>query len=408
MERTVEISKNEPVANQAVEIVERKGIGHPDSICDAVMDRISVALSREYMKRFGAVLHHNIDKGLLVAGQVEKGFGGGRVIKPMELIVGDRATFALGKSKVPVVEIARQTVKAWFKENLPRVNPEKHLKTRVVLRPGSVELSDIFDRRGRGRLKGANDTSAACGYAPSTATEDAVLSIERLINSPAFKLRYPETGEDVKVMGVRRGSELDLTVACPLMAGLIGSEAAYFRKKKEVREALVKSLSGFPFSKITLNLNCLDAKGRGVKGVYLSLLGTSAEDADSGQVGRGNRVNGVISLMRPMGTEAAAGKNPITHVGKIYSVLAHRMAAEIYQRVGGLKEVSVWLVSEIGRPIDQPRQVYVQVIAGGRVVRGRRAGQADIEKNVSVIADEFLSGIGPFTEELARGEHPVC
>ena len=400
MERTVEISKNEPVANQAVEIVERKGVGHPDSICDAVMDRISVALSREYMKRFGAVLHHNIDKGLLVAGQVEKGFGSGRVVKPMELIVGDRATFALGKTKVPVVDIARQTVKAWFKENLVHVDPEKHLKTRVVLRPGSVELSDIFDRRGR--LKGANDTSAACGYAPFTPTEDAVLSIERFINSPAFKLRYPETGEDVKVMGVRRGSELDLTVACPLMAGLIGSEAAYFRKKKEVREALVKSLSGFPFSKITLNLNCLDAKGRGVKGVYLSLLGTSAEDADSGQVGRGNRVNGVISLMRPMGTEAAAGKNPVTHVGKIYSVLAHRMAAEIYQRVDGLKEVSVWLVSEIGAPINEPRQVYVQVISG------KRAGQADIEKNVSVIADEFLSGIGPFTEELARGEHPVC
>lgn len=406
MERTVEISGNVPVADQAVEIVERKGVGHPDSICDAVMDRISVALSREYMKRFGAVLHHNIDKGLLVAGQVEKGFGSGRVIKPMELIVGDRATFELGRKKVPVVEIARQTVKAWFKENLPRVNPEKHVKTKVVLRPGSVELADIFERRGR--LKGANDTSAACGYAPFTPTEEAVFSTERFINSPAFKLRFPETGEDVKVMGVRRGSELDLTVACPLLAGLIESEAAYFRKKKEVREALVKFLSGFPFSKITLYLNCLDAKGRGVKGVYLSLLGTSAEDADSGAVGRGNRVNGVISLMRPMGTEAAAGKNPITHVGKIYSVLAHRMAAEIYQRVDGLKEVSVWLVSEIGAPIDEPRQVFVQVIAGGRGGRGRKTRQADIEKNVSVVADEFLSGIGPFTEELARGEHPVC
>lgn len=403
MEKTIEISGCEPVSQQAVEIVERKGLGHPDSICDAVMDRISVALSREYAKRFGAVLHHNIDKGLLVAGQVEKDFGGGRVIRPMELIVGDRATFSFGKSKVPVADIARQTVKAWFSENLPRVDAEKHLKTRVVLQPGSVELADIFARRGR--LKGANDTSAACGYAPFTPTEDVVFSTEKFINSPAFKLRFPETGEDVKVMGVRRGTELDLTVACPLVAGLIGSEAAYFRKKKEIREALVKFLSGFPFSKITLNFNSLDARGRGVKGVYLSLLGTSAEDADSGAVGRGNRVNGVISLMRPMGTEAAAGKNPVTHVGKIYSVLAHRMAAEIYQRVDGLKEVSVWLVSEIGRPIDEPKQVFVQAVTGAR---GRRQGRADIERSASVVIDEFLSGIGPFTEELARGEHPVC
>jgi len=400
MKKTIEFSRALPVSRQPVEIVERKGLGHPDYICDAVMDRISVALSREYTKRFGAVLHHNIDKGLLVAGQVEKGFGGGRLIRPMELIIGDRATFAVGKLKVAVAEIAEETVNAWFSENLPHVDPEKHLRTRVVLQPGSVELADIFYRDGR--VKGANDTSAACGYAPFTPTEEAVFSTERFINSPAFKLRFPETGEDVKVMGVRRGGELDLTVACPLMCSSIGSEAAYFRKKKEVRGALEEFLSGLPFKKVTLNLNSLDLRGRGVKGVYLSLLGTSAEDADSGQVGRGNRVNGVISLMRPMGTEAAAGKNPVAHVGKIYSVLAHRMAAEVYERVEGVSEVAVWLVSEIGMPIDEPKQVYAQVVAAGR------KPTAYIERNVSAVIDEFLKAIGPFTEELARGEHPVC
>lgn len=400
MEKTIELSRREPVSSQLVEIVERKGVGHPDSICDAVMDRISVALSREYRKRFGAVLHHNIDKGLLVAGQVEKDFGGGKVLKPMELIVGDRATFSAGKTRVPVAAIARQTVNAWLRDNLPHVDPEKHLKLRVVLQPGSVELSDIFERKGP--IKGANDTSAAAGYAPFTPTEDAVFSTERFINSPAFKLSFPETGEDVKVMGVRKGAELDMTVACPLMASLIGSEAEYFRKKKEIEDALKKFLSGFPFEKVTLHFNSLDVRGRGVKGAYLTLLGTSAEDADSGQVGRGNRVNGVISLMRPMGTEAAAGKNPVTHVGKIYSVLAHRMADEIYKRIEGLQEVSVWLVSEIGMPIDEPKQVYVQAIPG------RRFDKIYIERNISVIVDEFLSGIGPFTEELARGEHPVC
>lgn len=400
MKTMIEISRNEPVFRQSVEIVERKGVGHPDYICDAVMDRVSVALSREYTKRFGTVLHHNIDKGLLVAGQVEKGFGGGRVTRPMELVIGDRATFSAGKSRVPVAAIARETVKAWVAENLPHVDPERHLKIRIVLQPGSVELADIFERRGR--VKGANDTSAAAGYAPFTPAEDAVFSTERFLNSPAFKLSFPETGEDVKVMGIRRGADLDITVACPLMAGLIKNETAYFRKKKEVEEALGKFLSGFPFRNVTLNLNALDAKGRGVKGAYISLLGTSAEDADSGQVGRGNRVNGVISLMRPMGTEAAAGKNPATHVGKIYSVLAHRMADEIYQRVEGLLEVSVWLVSGIGMPIDEPKQVYVQVIPK------KRPDASYIDKNVSAIIEEFLSGIGTFTEELARGEHPVC
>lgn len=400
MHKTIEISNRAPVAEQAVEIVERKGTGHPDYICDAVMERISVALSREYLKRFGTVLHHNTDKGLLVAGQVVKGFGGGKVIKPMELIVGDRASYGTGRSRVPVAEIARETVFSWFRENLPHIDPKKHLKVRVVLQPGSVELAGIFARRGR--VRGANDTSAAAGYAPLTPTEQAVFATERLINSPAFKLRFPETGEDVKVMGVRRGRELDLTLACPLMASLIDSERAYFRKKREIHAAVMEFLSTRPFSKVNLNFNSLDAKGQGTRGVYISLLGTSAEDADSGQVGRGNRVNGVISLNRPMGTEAAAGKNPVSHVGKIYSILSHQMANEIYERVEGLKEVSVWLLSEIGRPINEPKQVYVEVRPGKKPLKAR------ITRNVWRIIDEFLLSIPAFTEELSRGEHPVC
>lgn len=400
MVKTIEVSSNLPVHEQAIEIVERKGTGHPDYICDSVMERVSIELSREYMKRFGQVLHHNIDKALLAAGRVEKGFGKGRVIRPMELIIGDRASFGTPGSKIPVLDIVRKAVRSWVSENLPHVDPVKHIKIRTVLQPGSEELTDIFRRDGR--VRGANDTSAAAGYAPLTPTERAVFATERFINSPAFKLRFPEAGEDVKVMGVRRGSLLDITAACPLLALSIKNEPAYFRKKREIQESLMDFLSGFPFSRVTLNFNSLDMKGKGTSGVYLSLLGTSAEDADSGQVGRGNRVNGVISLNRPMGTEAAAGKNPVSHVGKIYSILSHRMAEEIYLRVEGLKEVSVWLLSEIGSPIDEPSQVYVQAIPA------KRHDRPYIEKGALSIIDEFLSGLPAFTQELARGEHPVC
>ena len=248
-----------------MEIVERKGLGHPDSICDAVMDRVSVALSREYIKRFGSVLHHNIDKGMIVAGRVDKGFGRGRVTKPMEIIIGDRATFTVGSAAVPVGSIVRETVAAWFRENLVHVDPGKDLKIRTVLEPGSVELADIFSRKGR--LRGANDTSAAVGYAPFTPTEDAVYKTERFINSPAFKLEFPETGTDVKVMGVRRGTGLDLTVACPLLCRMVENEKDYFSKKARVLKALRGFTSGFPFKDVSVNLNTLDRKGRGVGGV---------------------------------------------------------------------------------------------------------------------------------------------
>jgi len=86
-----------PIEKQKLEIVERKGLGHPDSICDAIMDQISVRLSRAYLEKFGAIMHHNADKSLLVAGEIETIFGGGSVKKPMLLIFGDRATFEVDR-----------------------------------------------------------------------------------------------------------------------------------------------------------------------------------------------------------------------------------------------------------------------------------------------------------------------
>ncbi|HLA51299.1 MAG TPA: methionine adenosyltransferase, partial [Thermodesulfobacteriota bacterium] len=296
----VEILKNKPVAEQDVEIVERKGIGHPDYICDAVMESISVALSQEYLKRFGDILHHNIDKGLLVAGQVERKFGGGRVIKPMELIIGDRATYRIGNKKIDVEGIAIETAKKWFQKSLRFVDAEKDVKYRVVLAQGSEELTDIFSRKGR--LKGANDTSAAVGYAPLTPTEDAVYYAERFLNSKKTKEVLPETGEDVKVMGLRRGRVLDLTIAMPLVSRYVKDVKNYFLKKGRIKGIIEYNMyDAFSsvFDEINIHYNTLDKKSQGLGGIYLSLLGTSAEDADSGQVGRGNRVNGVISLNRP-------------------------------------------------------------------------------------------------------------
>jgi len=121
----VEPFKGKSTTEHMVEIVERKGKGHPDYMCDSIMESISVALSREYIKAFGTVLHHNIDKGLLSAGRVEKSFGGGRVIKPMELTIGDRATLSAGGREIPVFDIAidsakRRSVASWDKGHVPR------------------------------------------------------------------------------------------------------------------------------------------------------------------------------------------------------------------------------------------------------------------------------------------------
>ncbi len=397
---TMELMSGSSVAEQQVEIVERKGKGHPDTICDSVMDAISVALCRAYVEECGMVLHHNIDKGLLAAGRAEVRFGGGTILQPMELLIGDRATFSVAGKSIPVADIAVETAKLWFRQNMPHVDPERHLAFRVLLAPGSEELTGIFGRPGESAV--ANDTSAAVGFYPLSGTEGAVLALEQLLNGAEFKLRFPETGEDVKVMGLRRGRHLDVTVAMPLLAENIRNEQEYFSRKEAVRREMVSFLERTAPFDVGVRYNALDRQGEGLRGVYLSLLGTSAENADSGQVGRGNRVNGLISVNRPLGTEAAAGKNPVSHVGKIYNILAHRLARLIHEEVEGIREVQVLLLSRIGHPVNRPLTTSV------RILPERRQTVAFIERQVEDVCERELARLHELCMELARGEHPVC
>lgn len=397
----VENLNQTPLEKQKLEIVERKGLGHPDSICDAIMDRISVDLSREYMKKCGAIMHHNADKSLLVAGSTELRFGGGIVKEPMLLIVGDRATSEINGITIDIEEIAIKAAKEWFREKLRFVDPEKHVRYQIELKPGSPELVDIFRRKGR--VLGANDTSAAVGYAPLTRTEKAVLFLEKHLNSPDFKRSFPETGEDIKVMGLRKNDHLHLTVSMAFVDRYIPSEKEYFRRKEEVYEEILRFIQGnTDFENITLGLNTLDVEGRGINGVYLTVLGTSAESGDSGQVGRGNRVNGVIPLNRPVCSEAAAGKNPVSHVGKIYNLLTHRIAEQVRQNVPEIEEVYIWLLSRIGQAIDQP------AIAAAQVIMKEGNSFESVKKSIVKVIDYELENIDKFCKDLAEGKIPVC
>ncbi len=401
----VETLPGVPVGELQVEMVERKGVGHPDSICDAIMDRVSVELSKEYLSQFGHILHHNIDKAFLVAGDAEVRFGGGVIREPMKLIFGDRATFGINGREVPIREIAIKTAKDWIRENLRFVDPGRpddqdgpHVTYQLEIKPGSAELVDIFNRD----AGGANDTSAAVGYWPMTETERLVRETEQFINSRTFKEGFPEAGEDVKVMGVRLGRHLNLTAAVAFVDRFVDSEDRYFRRKTELYDAVRGFLSKrTTMEKITFDLNTLDEPGRGIGGVYLSVLGTSAESGDSGQIGRGNKVNGVIAVNRPMGTEAAAGKNPVSHVGKIYTIFTHQVAQRIVEEVPGIREVYVWMVSQIGKPIDHPVTAAQMILAKG--VR-----KSAVERRVREVLDRELAGINVFCRDLAAGKYTVC
>ncbi len=395
---TVEKFRAASAPEQNLEIVERKGLGHPDSICDAIMDQISVNLCNEYLEKFDTILHHNTDKCLLVAGETAGIFGGGIVVEPMRLVIGDRATFKVEGTEVDVANIAVDTARRWFDEKLRFVQPD-FVEYQVELKPGSAELTDIF-RRQKGIL-GSNDTSAAVGYAPLSFTEQAVLDMEKHLNSAQFKEEYPESGEDVKVMGIRRGTKFDITVAMPLIDSFVDSEQHYFNMKKDLFGVMNGYLVSYMEDKgvhmnTSVSFNNLDIDGRGMDGIYTSVTGTSAEDADCGQVGRGNRVNGIIPLNRPVSSEAAAGKNPVSHVGKIYNVLSHHIAGRIVENVPDVKEAYVWLLSDIGVPIDTPKVAAAQIIM-------ERGSVDSVKAEVEEVIDFELEHIQDFCMQLARG-----
>ncbi len=395
----VEEVPNLPMEAQPIELVERKGVGHPDSICDAIAEAVSVELSRAYRDRFGKVLHHNIDKGLLVAGGTTPKLGGGTVDEPMRLIFGDRATYEYQGVRIPVAEIAEATAKSWLRGHLRFVDPSEHIVFQNEIKPGSPELTDIFERA----EVGANDTSAGVGYAPLSETEELVLAVERHLNSTAFKAAHPEAGEDIKVMGYRFGRNLTLTVALAFVDRFISDQKIYFERKAAIRDRLQKFVTrrSHAMEKVRIDINTLDEPSRGTRGMYLTVLGTSAEGGDCGQVGRGNRVNGVIAFNRPATTEAAAGKNPVSHVGKIYNLLSHEIAERIYLEVEGLREVTVYLCSQIGQPIDRP------LVAGAQVILSDGAGVGDVKDAVSHVIDRELASVDRFTERLIHGEFKV-
>lgn len=400
--RTISVEKAaEPsVSERQTELVERKGTGHPDTICDSVMEASCIRLCREYIERTGRILHHNLDKGLLIAGRTLTKPGGGSVLEPMRLISGDRATMSWKGIDIPVDEIVETAAKEWIAGNLRFVDPEKHIVFQHEIRTGSAELSDAFSRP----VIGANDTSVGVGYAPLSETESTVLETERYMNSSACKSIFPETGEDIKIMGFRNGNSLDLTIAIAFIDRFISDAADYFSRKLALKEHLERYLLNrtSSFEKVSLRINALDDPRRGEGGMYLTVLGTSAEGADGGEVGRGNRVNGLIAFGRPSSLEAAAGKNPVSHVGKIYNVLARETATRIHREVPGVKEVTVFFCSRIGTPVDQP------LVASARIIpdSGNRFGP--MQREASAIIESELNGMTEFLDRLALGRFPVC
>ena len=380
-----------------VELVERKGLGHPDYISDAAAEAASRVLSKLYLERYGQILHHNLDKVLLVGGQAKPVFGGGEVLQPIYIIVAGRATTEVktndGVDHIPVGPIILRAVKDWIKENFRFLDPDEHLVVDYKIGKGSADLVGIFSEKEK--TPRANDTSFGSGYAPLSTLEKLVFETERLLNSGEVKSRLPAIGEDIKVMGLRDGKKIDLTIAMATISKLVRDRDEYINVKEEARNLVLDLASKIaPDYEVNVHINTGDIVEKDI--LYLTVTGTSSEHGDDGMTGRGNRANGLITPLRPMSLEATAGKNPVNHVGKIYNVVAIDVANKIYREVSGLQEVYVKILSQIGRPIDDPLVADVKVKAERLT--------PDMKNEIISIVDEALANITSYTEKILNGE----
>jgi S-adenosylmethionine synthetase len=375
-----------------VEVVERKGLGHPDSICDALAESFSLALSRHYLEHHGAILHHNVDKALLVGGAAEPRFGGGRVLAPIAIYLAGRATGEAGGVAVPVDELARSSAERWLRENLRGLDVARHVELHSLVRRGSAELVALF---GEGRATLANDTSLGVGFAPLSRLERLVLGVEQHLTSRALREVFPALGEDVKVMGLRRGGRFRLLVAAALVDRHLADAAAYRAARSRVALEVRAAAPELGPESLEVEVNGADDDARGR--FYATVTGLSAEAGDDGQPGRGNRVNGLITPRRAMTLESVAGKNPVTHVGKLYNVAAGLLAEELVTELPGLSEAECRMVSRIGRRIDDPPLLHLRV-------RGVDPRDAAARARIEEIARQHVAGIPSLWRGLLSGE----
>ena len=385
MQIHVERQQGPSTGARPFEIVERKGLGHPDTICDMLSEQVSVALSKYYLDRFGLVLHHNVDKALLAAGRSEPAFGGGRIVRPMDLFLAGRATDEVDGKIVPVGEIAAATATAWLQRNMHALDPAKDVRFHCLIRPGSPDLVDVFMRQRAQGLFLANDTSCGTGFAPLSALERVVLAVEKKLNAAEFKVASPAVGEDIKVMGVREGDNVSLTVSCAFVGRSLADIAAYSDAKEALRVSAVDTARDVVGRDVAVRVNTADDIASG--SVFLTVSGTSAEAGDDGQTGRGNRANGLITPCRPMTLEAVAGKNPVTHVGKLYNAAASQLAAAIVGEVSEITEAECFLVSQIAAPVDKPRIALLRVWCRQGVLT------ADVERQIRGVAERQIAAI---------------
>ena len=340
---SVDCNYNDPELSD-YEIVERKGLGHPDSLADGIANLVSIEYSKYCLKNFGHVLHHNVDKVYIGGGMFLSDFGSAKMVEPISVVINGRMSDRFGKSLIDVKKIQRDAAKKYLSWVLPELDATKD----VVITPNASQnmpnISHPYWYRPRGvedlpeiRELQANDTSVIASYSPLTMTERLVLAIEKyfwVFEGNSFRPKFKDLGQDIKVMGERYKTEINIILCVPVLAKAVFSEEQYYSKISAIEKKLTmyaKEIVGGSGLKVHLKVNpMIGPKPK----IYILGAGSCIEGGEEGLVGRGNDYRGIISMSRPHIMEAPFGKNPVYHSGRVLSCLTSNLADAITKKLG--------------------------------------------------------------------------
>ena len=318
-----------------------------------------------------------IDKLSIIGGGSKVKFGGGEMIAPIKVLVNGRFTDRFKNEKIDYMSIITKTIKDYFKELFPLLNIEKYLEivdnTHHNEGPGVVyndkdttknerkkffEVVNKTDFSRHNNQFRCNDTSTTVSYYPMSELEKTVLEIEMTLNSKEYKNKYPWTGNDIKIMGMRKDKKIEITACVPLISLYVKNIDDYINKlnliKKDIYNIILNHFTNNP---IEIFLNTRDNYKN--NDMYMTLIGSAVESGDEGAVGRGNRSRGVIPFSRHFSMEASCGKNPVYHTGKLFTALGDQISKMIYDKYN--LENIVYCTSRMGDSIQNPWNISIEL-----------------------------------------------
>jgi S-adenosylmethionine synthetase len=352
-----------------VEVVERKGLGHPDTLVDGIAEFSAVNYAQYCLQEFGAIPHHNLDKAMLLGGLCLQKFGGDNFRAPLNMLFMGRASRSFGDRTIPLSEIQDSSARDYLRRVMPHLDtedPRTYISSSMTsnhstrphwFAPRSVD--DLPEYITEEPL--ANDTATMISYWPLTDTERLALNLEgyfyRTDDNGMPVPRFEYIGQDIKVMCVRKGSHIDVTMAVPQIATLTPDMDTYLERRETLEQALQAYAEASLETDGSVKVNMTTEGNTGKPRLYMVTGGSCTDFGEEGAVGRGNKTHGIISSFRPNTMEAPHGKNPTYFVGKLLGYQADLIARSVYEQLG--TRCQVVLQANFGDKLFDPSQISV-------------------------------------------------